>query len=371
MFPYLAVAAFTCAAFALLRYAVGIAALRRFIRRADLRRIEQGPTPPISLLKPLYGGEPALQENLLATLRQNYPEFEVLLLHERDDDPALDAARAAWAQVPGVDLRQVAGRAPDAANPKVAVLIRGEQEARHEILAAADADVRPDPLYLRDIANGLQEADAVSFVPVLFGMRSFWARAMALIVNTDGFLALVLSRGAITTGATIAVGKTALEKAGGYRAVADLIADDYALGEALKAAGCSLGLARRAVRVHAPAGDLRWVVRWLKTVRSSAPLLYLSALPLVAAPALLVAVAFRYPVALLPLALLALAQAAVAVAVDLRFVWDRSLVRSLWLVPLVWLLAPLGWLLGWFGSTVTWRGRRYRIARGRVRVLGP
>ena len=368
---YLAIIAFTCAAFALLRYAVGIAALRRFIRRADLRGIEKGPTPPLSLLKPLYGGEDALEENLVATLRQNYPDFEVLFLHEREDDPALEAVEAACARVADVDVRKVAGRAPDAANPKAAVLIRGQQEARHGILAAADADVRPDPLYLRDIANGLAESDAVSFVPVLFGMRSLAARAMALLVNTDGFLTQVMARGAFTTGATIAVKRDALERAGGYRAVANAIADDYALGKALKAAGCTLGLARRAARIHAPEGGLGWAMRWLRTVRSSAPLLYLSALPMLAAPILLVAVSLRYRAALIPLALLALAQVSVAVAIDLRFVWDRSLVRSLWLLPLVWLAAPLAWLIGWFGNTVTWRGRRYRIAGGRVRVLDP
>ena len=73
---------------AVLRQAVGLALLLRFLRRARVASIPKGPTPPLTLIKPLYGADPGLEENLVATLRQNYPEFEVLFVHERPDDPA-------------------------------------------------------------------------------------------------------------------------------------------------------------------------------------------------------------------------------------------------------------------------------------------
>ncbi|MHC4548691.1 MAG: glycosyltransferase [Planctomycetota bacterium] len=362
---------------AVLRQVVGLGLLFRFLRRARVASIPPGPTPPLTLIKPLYGNDPGLEENLVATLRQNYPAFEVLFVHERPDEPALAAVDAAARAVPDVEVRKLAGRDPEAANPKVAVLLRGEAEARHDLVAVADADVRPDPLYLRDIANGLADADAVSFLPVLFGMRTFGARAVGLVFNTDVLLGLLFVDGRATTGSTIGVRREALARSGGFRAIADRIADDYALGVALRRAGCRLTLARRAARLYTPGGDLgataRWIVRWTRTVRSAAPVFFFAALLFSFVPLLLLAAAILTPVAVPALWLLGLhtaLRALVAVLVDFRFCWDRSLVRALPLLPLLWVLEPLAVVAGLCGSTITWRGRRYRLRAGGANLLG-
>jgi ceramide glucosyltransferase len=233
----LTVAAFVAGIAAALRYAVALPLLFRYLRRARVRAIPKGPTPPLSLLKPVYGAVPGLTENLVASLRQYYPALQVVFVHERPDDPALDSVAAARAMVPDVDAMVLCDRAEDAANPKAAVLIAAHARARHGLVVAADADVRPDPLWLRDVANGLAEGDAVSFVPVTFGARTFWARLVALTFNSEGLLGVIASRGRAVTGATIGVRREALEKIGGYRAVADRIADDYALGVVAEAIG--------------------------------------------------------------------------------------------------------------------------------------
>jgi len=369
----LAVLAFVAGGLALLRYAVALPLFARYLHRARVAAIPRGPTPPLSVLKPLYGTDPGLAENLERTLRQNYPRFEVLFVHERPDDPALEAARAAARAVPDVPVRFVAGRADGVVNPKAAVLVRGAEEAREERLVAADSDVRPDPLWLRDVANGLAVADAVSFAPVLFGMRTLPARLAGLAANTDGFLTVVLTNGAAMTGATIGVTRASLEHVGGWRAVGDRMAEDYALGEALKRAGFRLALARRAARIHFPGeggrATWRWTGRWLRTIRSAAPGWYVAGALPACAPLLLLATAAATPWTAPALRLLAgitAIRAALAVVVDFRFCWDRSLVRALPLLPLLWVLEPLGYLSGLFGGTVTWRGRRYRLKAGRV-----
>jgi ceramide glucosyltransferase len=295
----------------------------------------------------------------------------VLFLHERPDDPAIAAADEAMSRVPDVPARRIEGRDSEAQNPKVAVVLRGEAVARHGILAVADSDVRPDPLYLRDVANGLADADAVSFVPVVFGMRGFWARLGGLLFDTEAVLAVLLGRGRVMTGATIGVRREALAKVGGYRAVADRIAEDYSMGLLLRGAGCRLTLARRAARLHAPGGGFRetarHALRWARTVRSAAPLLYATALPLSAAPLLLLL--HGGATALAALALHTAVRAILALLVDFRFCWDRSLVRALPLLPLLWVFEPLNLFLGLFGSTVDWRGRRYRVRGGRATLV--
>lgn len=364
-------AVWTVGGFALLRQLLGLFCLARYLRRARVASIPRGPTPGISLLKPLYGEDPGLLENLEATLRQNYPDFEVLFLHERPDDPAAATADAAMARVPDVPARRIQGHDPDAANPKIAVVLRGEAEARHGILAVADSDVRPDPLYLRDIANALAAADAVSFVPVVFGMRGFWSRLGGLLFDTEAVLSVLLGFGRVMTGATVGIRREALAKVGGFRAVADRIAEDYSMGILLRRAGCRLAVARRAARLYAPGGGLRetarQAVRWARTVRSTAPAIYALALPLSTAPLLLLCRGDAF--ALLLLGLHTLVRASVALLVDFRFCWDRSLVRTLPLLPLLWILEPSNLLAGLFGSTVDWRGRRYRVRGGRATLL--
>jgi len=370
----LAVIAFVVAGFALLRYVAGIPLLVRYFRDARVAEIPKGDTPPVSLLKPLYGRDPGLHDNLVATLRQNYPEFEVLFVHERADDPALKAVDAAVRAVPGVEVRKLAGRDADVANPKVAVLVRGEAEARHGILVTADADVRPDPLYLRDVANGLADADLVSFLPVFFGMRTFWARTVGLLLDTDSLLPLFVANGRVATGSTIGVRKEILERIGGYRAVADFIADDYALGRAVQRAGGRLVLARRPTRLYMPGGGFGEGVRWLRTVRSTLPAAYVALLLVAFAPLLLLVCALTTPLhgpALWLLGAHTVGRALAATMIDLRFCRDGSLLRSLHLLPLLWLVEPAAAVAGAFGRTVRWRGRRYRLRSGRATLLCP
>jgi ceramide glucosyltransferase len=368
-----AVAALVLGAVAVLRQVVGLAMALRYVRRARLRSIAAGPTPPISLIKPLYGDEPGLERNLVATLRQNYPEFEVLFVYEREDDPALAAVDAAVHAVPDVEVRKVCGRA-DAANPKAAVLMRGQEEARHGILASADADVRPDPLYLRDVANGLADADLVSFLPVFFGMRSFGARLVGLLLDTDSLLPLFLVNGRVATGSTIGVRREALERIGGYGAVGDRIADDFELGRAVQRAGGRLVLARRPARVYMPGGGFGEGMRWLRTVRSTVPVAFVALLIVAFAPLLLLVAALTTPHAAPALWLLGAHTAGrlvTATLIDLRFCRDGSLLRSLHLLPVLWFFEPAAALAGVFGRTVLWRGRRYRLKSGRATLLHP
>jgi len=372
----LQIAALVAGGFALARYAVGLPLAVRYLLRARVASIPKGPTPPISVLKPLYGDEPGLEENLEATLRQNYPEFEVIFVHERPDDPAAARADAAAARVTDVPSRRMAGKDPDARNPKVSVLLRAEAAAAHEVFVAADSGVRPDPLWLRDAANALADRDLGAFPMVLFGMRSLGARLLGLFVDTEGFLSVVLGRGAVTPGATIAARRSALRAIGGYRAVADRIADDLELGRALRRQGFRAALARRAVRLYTPGGSVadaaRRVVRWSLAIRSSAPLLYVVAcLPSFAGP-LLAAAAIAGPERALPLAALLahlVARAFLATLVDFRFCWDRSLLRALPLLPLLWAIEPAAWLAGLLSRDVVWRGRRYRVSGGRATLV--
>ncbi|MGD2071561.1 MAG: glycosyltransferase, partial [Gemmatimonadota bacterium] len=122
-----------------------------------------GDVPAISVLKPLKGVTPELYDNLAAFARQRYPRFELVLGTTDPDDPAVKVAERLARDFPRVPIRLVA-RAPRGAaargfNPKVVNLAQIEAGARHDLVLVSDADVRPDPHYLRRLAAALRPID--------------------------------------------------------------------------------------------------------------------------------------------------------------------------------------------------------------------
>ena len=91
--------------------------------------------------------------------------------------------------------------------------------------------------YLRRIVSELQSDDKVGVATCAYRARpsgSLASRVEALFVNTD-FAPQVMLSAEIepmghALGATIAIKRAALESSGGFRAVKDLLADDFYLG---------------------------------------------------------------------------------------------------------------------------------------------
>src|ERR1700679_898146 len=75
----------------------------RFARRK--RREEQTPVdflPPVSVLKPLHGSEPDLEENLRRFFELDYPEYELLFCARHAEDTGLRLAERIAAGYPKV-----------------------------------------------------------------------------------------------------------------------------------------------------------------------------------------------------------------------------------------------------------------------------
>ena len=156
-------------------------------------------------------------------------------------------------------------------------------------------------------------------------------------------------------GATMAVRREALDRIGGFASLSDLLADDHALGEAVRRLGLRVAVAP-ALPVHmAHEADLRGLLvhelRWARTLRLLAPGGY-------------VGMGVTHPLAWGLLAAALLARLGLAAAVDGATGTPGRGFRRLALLPLRDLLSFAIWAAGLPArSSVAWGGRRYRLRR--------
>jgi ceramide glucosyltransferase len=346
-----------------------LVAVWRFARRAAPSAAVR---PPVSILKPLCGDEPGLYENLRSFCVQSYPAVQVVFGVRDADDPAVAVVQRLIADLPEADLSLVIDDRLHGTNYKISNVINMMTVARHDILVLADSDMRVGPDYLDRIVAPLSDPETGLVTCLYVGEpahHGLFSRLASLFIN-HGFLPSVLV-GQLTSGrqdcfgATVALRRPVLEQIGGFLALRNRLADDHALGQAVRSLGLRVALARHLVTDRVaetgPTDMLRRELRWARTIRSIAPYGFAGS-AIIAHP--------------LPLALLAViadgfsapALAAFAVVAACRLATTRVIDRVLGapllpleLVPLRDVLSFAVLIASYCGRRVEWRGRWYRI----------
>jgi ceramide glucosyltransferase len=361
----------------------------RFFRRAarTCRPLPPGtPLPPVSILKPLKGPGIDLYENLASFCRQDYPDYEVVFGVEDAQDPAIEVVQQIRRDFP--DCRIVLSIGHErGANRKVANLVHMTRRARHALLVMSDSDIRVRPDYLRAMVAPMVDRDGdprVGLTTALYrGVGHFGLPSVieSLFINTD-FIPMVLAaqlvqRFRYAYGASIAFRREALERIGGFAALADYLADDYLLGNRIARAGYRLVLLPHVVETVLDSVTLadvwRHQLRWTRTYR-------------VCQPASWVFVVVTHATLWACLALVATGASALGIAAFawalggrlvgltgvLRVLGERDTERWLWLIPVKDLFNSLMWAAAFTGSQVTWSNQVLRIRRdGRMVPLEP
>lgn len=359
---------------------VAVYAVRTFTNGTDdaAARAGSGPAarPGVTLLKPICGLEPGLYRNLRSFCEQDYPQAQTVFAARDASDPAVAVVRRLGRDLPEADIALVTGSAPQATNFKVANLMRAVEAARHDVLVISDSDMRVGPDYLDAVTAPLARPD-VGLVTCLYVGRpagGTWSQLGAMFINYE-FLPSVLvgqltGAGEGCFGATIALRRETLERVGGFAAFRNRLADDYALGEAVRRLGKRVVLSRHLVNdiVHEPFFKSLFLheLRWARTIRAITPGKYAAS-------------AITRPVGLAALAVLlagfttetlwafglAFASRALAVGATSRALGLRT--PPLWLLPVRDLLSLLVLACSFLGSKVTWRGNEFHAeADGRL-----
>jgi ceramide glucosyltransferase len=323
--------------------------------------------PSVTMLKPLHGAEPGLAARLARFCEQSYAgPVQVIFGVGADDAPAIAVAEQIKAKFPDSDIA-IALDAGAGRNRKVAKLIGMLPLSRHDVLVLSDADIIVGRDYLQGIVS-LLPPDRVGAVTCLYyGLgEGFWQRLSALAVNAH-FLPQAIAGARLGSaryccGATIALPRTLLDRIGGFGPFADVLADDYAIGAAVRALGYDVVTAPFLVGHQCFDDSLRRLflhdLRVARTIRSIAPAGYVGTIITHPWPLAVIGLLTGSAVAAVIAGAALAARLALCRCVERRFELPR---QSYWLVPLQDIIAFAAYLVSFLGTRVHWRGSQYRV----------
>ena len=256
----------------------GWLAVRRFMRHA--RQSELSDPPPVTVLKPLHGDEPLLEQALECVCVQDYPAaWQVVFGVSRPDDAALPVVQRLRSRFPGRDLAVVVDETIHGPNRKVGNLINMLSAAKHDVLVIADSDVHVAPDWLRQLAGALAHP-GVGLVTTIYtgfpasGVATLGAAQINHYFLPGALLARSLGR-QDCLGATMALTRETLARVGGLASLVDHLADDNVLGRLVQRLGLKVVLADTVPSTTVPEATLgalwRHELRWARTIRALEP----------------------------------------------------------------------------------------------------
>jgi len=221
----------------------GIKSLLNGLRYAAyVRRETSLPLPEFqpfaSVIAPCRGLETGLRNNLRTLLTQNYPDYEVLFVFDRVDDPAIEIVEELTATSAVATRTIIAGPAVDSGqkvhNLRVAVT---EIEPKSEVLVFVDTDARPANDWLRKLVAPLADETLGAstgyrwFIPergaIASRLRSVWNASVASALGSD------TSRNFCWGGST-AIRRTTFERLDIRDYLRGTVSDDFTITRVLK-----------------------------------------------------------------------------------------------------------------------------------------
>jgi ceramide glucosyltransferase len=352
-------------------YALFAAALLR--RHAQKMASTQPLGLNLTVLKPLCGTEPELETNLTSFCVQDYSGRVQLIFGVQDPaDPAGGVVQRLIERFPERGIEFVVDSTIHGANRKISNLINMLPRARYDIIVLSDSDIRVAPDYLRVVVSELS-VPGVGLVTCLYRgipVAGLWSKLAAAAINQhflpSVLVGLKLGLAQPCFGSTLAFRAETLHRLGGFQAFSDQLADDYAIGTAVRGLQLKVAIPRMLLGHTCSERSLGELLghelRWARTIRSIDPWGYAGLVATNPLPLALIAAALQgFGLASIGLIALALACRLLA-SLRMPAMHDRAKRSvSAWLSPLRDLLSFAIFLASFMPLPVSWRGHRYEL----------
>jgi ceramide glucosyltransferase len=336
--------------------------------------------PPISVLKPLKGLDDNLFDNLASICVQDYPEYEIIFSLQDHNDPAYKVTRKIRGKYPDKDITIMVERCNAGLNPKMNNLIPAYRIAKFGYILISDSNVMVSRNYLQDIVQHMEDPEVGLVSNMIKGtggrtlgsifenlhMNSF---VMGSVCFLDKFLKMPC-----VVGKSMLMKKQDLDAIGGFKALKDVLAEDYLIGKKMHEKGKKVILSshviknvneywgiRKFINRHTRWGKLRWKIggiRYFSELFSNA--VFMSFLPILLWEPSRITVTFAACVS------------SIKILGDLyigRKIKPKMNCLLYFLSPVKDLVIGLIWFAPVVSTTVVWRGNRYII--GKDSVLSP
>lgn len=369
-----------------------VAATLRYLLRAQANHdpvssVLPPDLPAVTILKPVHGMEPKLEETLESFFRQNYSNFEIIFGARHASNEALIVVEKLRAKYPHIPTRVVISGEPSWPNAKVFSLARMIASSENSCFVISDSDVLVGPDFLRHIVPPLLDPQVGLVTCMYEGIptHDFWSQLEALGMSVEmpsGVMVadMVEDGMKFALGAAMAVRRDAIEAMGGIRETADFYSDDFVLGNRIAAAGYTVVLSSYKVGHVLSGQSLRQTfgdqLRWMKSTRFSRPWGHVGSGLTYAVPfgllALLLALGHRNWMAI-GLALFAASwinRMLLALLVGWGVIGDRRCLWLCWLYPVRDLLGFCTWAASFTSNRFFWRGELYEFGQqGRITAV--
>ena len=361
--------------------------LRRNVRKG-LRMAFGAYLPPVAVLLPVRGLDDGFDDNVRAILSQVYPKYRLVVIADEEEDPGAVRIRElsrGSPRVPVVCLVSDPGGMGGKVNALRTALFRLRPE--DEVVAFADADIRPSPDWLRQLVQPLADVTvgaSTGFRWYVPPKPEFWSLVRSEW-NAVSANVLFDSERNYTWGGSSAIRVEHLPKLGLDERWREVLSDDLIVTAAVRGAGMKTVYAPASLVATMEATDRRNCIEWCLRQMMMATL-YLPVVRRYAAAAFAVfngAVVLGFlslgltPILswtyLIPAALFLVTLPATVLKASLRrraFFSASAHVGNLWRVP-AWRAAvaalAVPWVMMWGllrtrrQTTVRWRGRIYDV----------
>jgi len=349
---------------------------RRYIRKRLEEHVPDEICPPATVIVPVCGGDEFLAENLASLARQDYPDYELIVVARSESDLREEC-------VPSRARVVFAGEGDSGTGQKINNLIAAVSAARVDstLLAFADSDNQVAPHWLRSLAGPLREPGAGMTTGYRWHLpqsAGFWSSLRSV---WNGVIAGTFSaRSSFAWGGAMALYRETFHRADVLRYWRGAVSDDFQISAAMRAAALHIVYVPGALvidRSHTgPVEFLRWIERQMIITRIYQPRQWRLALVAHLFYCGALVAGALYAPWLLALQLgLGFAKGAVRAQIaraSLR--WSTSWTIRHHLVHIFWTpLGTLTWLYSLLASArtniINWRGVRYRLTRGRIERL--